>query len=267
MEDAQNIRIVHAGYAPSSRTLGTTHDGSDHDVKCIFVLRRSEYFGLRAPAKTFKRTFCASAGMAEVEISGWEARHACKLLSEGNPTVIHVLQSPVEFKTSSWVPALRATVLETLDWHKLATAWRQHAKENFRTYIVKVERPIRKKYVHVLRPLLCLAWVRNRCREIPIAAVDRQSFASSLPPAEMLRLAECVAVSSATGKADLEVIRRLVESPAELPCALPHVEELDALINRLLSDELDDTLRASPKADDAKWHVLCASMICDMSDF
>lgn len=45
-------------------------------------------------AATFKHQFPSAAGGSDVEISGWEARHALQMLAEDNPTVIGLLSSP-----------------------------------------------------------------------------------------------------------------------------------------------------------------------------
>ena len=45
-------------------------------------------------AATFKHQFPRAAGGSDVEISGWEARHALQMLAEDNPTVIGLLSSP-----------------------------------------------------------------------------------------------------------------------------------------------------------------------------
>ena len=37
VEAMEKVKVVLAGYGISSRTMGTVHSGSDHDIKCIFV--------------------------------------------------------------------------------------------------------------------------------------------------------------------------------------------------------------------------------------
>lgn len=259
IEQAEGIRIVYAGYAASSRTLGTTHHGSDHDVKLVFVLRRSEYFGLREPARTFSRSFPAAGGMAQVDVSGWEARHACKLFAQSNPTILHVLYSPVVFVTSQWTQKLQAAAKDTTDWQKLTFAWLQHGRQNFQTYIRSVKRPIRKKYVHVLRPLLCIEWLRG------------QSDCQGWPPAPLLELAQEVSNQGGLSATELEAVESLTTQREELPQSLPHNSELDTLVERLIAASPSEGLpqrRMGDAMEDARlarWHDLCVSMVEDMS--
>lgn len=266
IEEAEGIHIVHAGYAASSRTLGTTHQGSDHDVKFIFVLRRSAYFGIKPVVPTFSRSFPAAAGMAQVDINGWEARHACKLVRNGNPAVLSVLHSPVEFRTSRWAAALREAVDEVSDLRKLALAWRKHGEENFQSYIEKKDAPIRKKYVHVLRPLLCLAWLR--------CSIEKNGgrLAGDWPPALLLDLASEVAEAGMISAAEMELVTTLVTKSEDLSRALPHVPDLDTFIRRLINSEdgnlpFNNAGSLQAAAGDATLHELCAAMIEDMSSY
>lgn len=264
IEEEEGFRILHAGYSHSSRTLGTAHAGSDHDVKVIFVLSRSDYFGLSRGPQTFARSLEAVEGMAPIEVSGWEARHACRLLMDGNPAVLAMLHSPVVFKTTCWAPAVLSLATETMDVGKLLLAWRSHGQKNYQNYIVDNDMPIRKRYIHVLRALLCNAWMRNQPK-------------GKWPPHLFLDLASEVAEAGGISSDNMEAVRALVANPEDLPRTLPHVSELGALIRRLLANTegkprnaLITTSRESQKQNsrgevEAQWHALCAAMVNDLS--
>jgi len=267
LEVSENIRIIFAGYGPSSRTLGTAHEGSDHDVKFIFVLQRTEYLGLRPPATALKRTFPAGGGLTEVEVSGWEARHACRMLADGNPTVLHLLHSPVVFKTTPWAGELLSLSNQLLNRPKLAVAWARHGQDNYRIYIAGVDMPIRKKYVHVLRPLLCLAWLRRNCCSQPPAEA-----AEAWPPAQLLEVAQEVSLQGGLSDAELDTIVALVSHRELLPCALPREIAVDALIERLIQEEAASVVPpytgiGAREDREMKWHTLCGAMIDAMSSF
>jgi len=264
IEQEEGFRIVHAGYSHSSRTLGTAHAGSDHDVKLIFVLPRSVYFGLRRGPQTFARSFEAVEGMAPVEVSGWEARHACRLLMDSNPAVLAMLHSPVVFKTTRWASTLMSLATETMDIDMLLSAWRWHGLKTFQNFIADDESPIRKRYVHALRPLLCHTWMRSQPK-------------GKWPPHLLLDLACGVAEAVGLSSRDMEAVRALVANSENLSRPLPHVTELDALIKRLLADTKEKpgsvfitTSGESEKQHsrgevESQWHALCAAIVDDLS--
>ncbi|CAJ1442928.1 unnamed protein product [Effrenium voratum] len=139
------------GYGICSRTLGTSHSKSDHDIKCIFVHPRDAYFGLKSMATTFKRQFAGAAAGDDVEISGWEARHAMQLLAEDNPAVLGLLLSPIIFLGEEWRARLEDMASKLFSRQRLMYHWYNHGRKNFQSYIKSSEEPLRKRYVHVLR--------------------------------------------------------------------------------------------------------------------
>ncbi|CAE7683782.1 ycgL [Symbiodinium pilosum] len=124
--------------------MGTVHASSDYDIKCIFVQPRSSYFGLKSSATTFKHNFAGAAGGSDVEISGWEARHALQLLSEDNPTVLGLLLSPVVFVGEEWRVRLQDAVQKHSNRQRLMYHWYSHARRNYQSYILNSESPQRK---------------------------------------------------------------------------------------------------------------------------
>uniref|UniRef100_A0A7S2L158 Nucleotidyltransferase n=1 Tax=Zooxanthella nutricula TaxID=1333877 RepID=A0A7S2L158_9DINO len=282
VERSEGIRIVHAGYAPSSRTLGTQHDCSDHDVHVIFVLHRSAYFGLHEPMHKFRRSFPAEGNMAQVDVSGWEVRHACRLLAQSNPSVLHMLFAPVEFKATQWTNRLREASSHSVDISALALAWWKHGRQNFLDFIKKREEPIRKKYVHVIRPLLCLQWMlRARTFVHDVESRTNQGVGVELPPAHMLDLCRGVAERSGLSRDEAAQIEDLVARRDWLPCPLPPEQSLNALVERLLHDGqamlaergVSVSARAFPQdvsdveSRAAQWHRLCVALVDDMSAF
>lgn len=266
VERTEGIRIAHAAYAPSSRTLGTCHEKSDHDVHVLFVLQRSAYFGLEEPLQKFRRSFPATEDMCQVDVSGWEVRHASRLLMQSNPSALHMLFSPVQFKTTRWTRELQDMAIESLNYSALALAWWKHGRQNYQDFISRREAPVRKKYVHVLRPLLCIQWLL-------LTEPD-----GKLPPAVLLDLAHEVAATGALDAADLSCVEALVGQRDLLPRMLPKDKALDQLVQKLLQGGQAllqargvSTSGRSPLQEDAaassKWNSLCVQLIEDLSSF
>lgn len=276
LERTEGIRILHAGYAPSSRTLGTEHRDSDHDVHVIFVLHRSAYFGLNEPIQKFRRSFPATGDVSQVDVSGWEVRHACRMLAQSNPSVLHLLHSPIRFRVTRWTEQLQEVARQTLDKSALALAWVNHGRQNYQEFIKRRDEPIRKKYVHVLRPLLCMKWLHEKDWRAHVHCDDTSDF----PPAPLLDLAREVASSGVLSESELHCVEALVAQRDELPLPLPRDSTLDALIESLLQSCLGDLAKrnastsGNPPMDDApthkrreRWNSLCIEIIKEMSAF
>ncbi|CAJ1424508.1 unnamed protein product [Effrenium voratum] len=245
---SEGIQVVVAGYGICSRTLGTSHSKSDHDIKCIFVHPRDAYFGLKSMATTFKRQFAGAAAGDDVEISGWEARHAMQLLAEDNPAVLGLLLSPIIFLGEEWRARLEDMASKLFSRQRLMYHWYNHGRKNFQSYIKSSEEPLRKRYVHVLRPLLTLAWQQRQ-----------GSDCFRWPPARLDQLLASVAELGALSQEEAASVVSLIEHVEELPQALPRVGALDALILRLLDRELSFAKPAAAESD--AWHKLCVELI------
>jgi hypothetical protein len=97
----------------------------------------------------------------EIDVTLFEARHAFGLMCTNNPSMLEAFHSPLVYcQVGTWPSAVRQTMWERYDRLALAKSWLSHAKKNFQ---VSIERKpdaqvMRKKYLHVLRPLFNLEW-------------------------------------------------------------------------------------------------------------
>lgn len=247
IEASEKIRVVIAGIGISSRTMGTAHAASDYDIKCIFVQPRSSYFGLKSSATTFKHHFAAAVAGLDVEISGWEARHALQLLSEDNPTVLGLLLSPVIYVGEEWRHRLREVAEKTSNRQRLMHHWYNHARRNYQSYILNNDTPLRKRYVHVLRPLLSIAW-------------QSKHGTACFPPATLAELLAEVETLGRLSAEEVATVKTLIERMEELPAALPREPNLDALLARLLESERPVGTKPPVPTSDV-WHHLCVELI------
>mmetsp|Transcript_46292 Transcript_46292/g.110158 ORF Transcript_46292/g.110158 Transcript_46292/m.110158 type:complete len:986 (-) Transcript_46292:161-3118(-) len=255
VEEMEGVQIVYAGYELSSRTMGTANSASDHDIRCIFVHPRSAYFGLQPVSHAFKHEFPAGACSAPVEISGWEARHALQMLAKNSIAVLGALQSPMAFRGPKWQRRLLEEATAHFDRRKVMAAWYCHAQQNFDEYIQRHEEPIRKKYVHVLRPLLSITWLRHR------GPSER-----SWPPVELVEL--LAHTSRWLSEEEHAAVAALVGSPEALSAAAPRVPALDTFIQRLLAEEAPPNFKSQEWAPatpppSSLWHDLCVELITE----
>lgn len=128
---------------------------------------------------------------------GWEAGHAASLACKSNPSVLESLLSPlvyVDMVMTEGDATWRERMLTVADVHfdrrALAKSWLRHAEGNFKQYIMKENRPIRKKYGHVLRPLLGVLYFEQKgVFQDPPHAAEFVGF----PPLDLLELVNAVA--------------------------------------------------------------------------
>merc|ERR1712118_126932 len=97
---------------------------------------------------------------------------------------------------------LRKCAHQSQNRFKLARAWLQQGRQNYKEYIKNNPMPIRKKYVHVLRALLCSAWVQRQ-NDAPQPHRNLSSF----PPAAILDLIDDVLGAGMISEREAAVVR------------------------------------------------------------
>ena len=278
-EADEDVSIVWATER-SSRLIGSHHAGSDCDVCAVFVMRRRKYFQLSAPRSTLRAAYAPADGSGaggEVTICAYEARHACSLLAESNPTLVEALRSPLVYVARAgwidggagarhglWLDEARRLLDAHVNVGALAVAWARASKQNFITHVRRKGDAgvLRKKYVHVLRQLLAARYLIDRGGGDGGGGGGRQ-----WPPARLLALAEATAPD--------DVVRELTEmlAPAARPALAtvgPPIETLDSYIATSLQalDEagvLKPGPRPPPTAALAAFDELCVRMVEEVS--
>ncbi|CAD7944168.1 unnamed protein product [Amoebophrya sp. A120] len=158
LEPVQKFRKVFpsftCGSAWSSTSAGATGSSFPEHQESSSTI--SDH--LVVPGATSTTTNSSSSAI-DIEISGWEIRHSCKMLTTSNPSMVHLLFSPVLFRTTEAIQRiLLPFARQQLDRHQLCLAWWNHGKQNYRDFVKFAEKPKWKKFVHVLRPLFSVLW-------------------------------------------------------------------------------------------------------------
>jgi len=179
IEEKHNIRIIFASEC-SSRSIGTSHQNSDHDIAAIFVYPTDRYLSLKPVAKSFQADFpsqCNNDQQPDVQVILWESRHAFELLSNNNHTLLEVFQSPLVYRVfdlndaknaglstqRSWDRQVLDLTGLTFDRKRLARSSLSQGESNYHRFIKsKPKGNVRqKKYVHVIRKILLVEWLLN----------------------------------------------------------------------------------------------------------
>ena len=97
----------------------------------------------------------------DLDINGWELRKALALMQKCNPTLLEWLDSPLIYRQDEPVMAqFRGLARE---FFSPAACWHHYfsmAKSNNREYL-QAKTVRLKKYLYVLRPLLCCRWIEQ----------------------------------------------------------------------------------------------------------
>ena len=269
----------------SSRVFGTSHAKSDHDIVLVYVLPRTSYFAMQqTPRSTLKRTYDESANHPEIDFVGWEVRHAANLACASNSTFLETVLSPLVYvdtavspakaaaassegratgsaadEPETWLERMRAAATKHFDRCALAKAWVSHAHGNFRQYIVAQDRPIRKKYGHILRPLLSTLFFERQgvFGRQPVEPGPHQP-AAGFPPLELLTLVHAVADDDDVPQAAVDLLGQWLSDDARQAGLIQQRGDrqpvLDGMIERLLArlgPAVDASLRPAKGATKA----------------
>lgn len=152
LEVEHSISVIFAVEA-GSRAWGFESSDSDYDVRFVYKHPPNWYTSVRE-----KRDVIEERSMS-LDIDGWDVRKAFRLMMKGNPPLHEWIHSPTFYSVRRDYDSLK-TAAQAL-WQPLSSvhhytgmAWR-----NYRQYIRGVERPKRKKYLYVIRPILAAEFV------------------------------------------------------------------------------------------------------------
>jgi len=159
------VKIVFAAEF-SSRSLETFHEHSDHSILSLFVHRRERYHSMRSFPTKFRKKFPAALGCPEIDITGLECRHAFKIFSRANLTMLELFLSPVvycrvEVAGLDWVDAVRALSRSHVDPSVMACSALSRAKEDVNEYFFRKEKGMltEMRHLQVIRRVLLAQWL------------------------------------------------------------------------------------------------------------
>ncbi|MCP4156467.1 MAG: nucleotidyltransferase domain-containing protein [bacterium] len=156
IRQSEKITILYACES-GSRGWGFPSPDSDWDVRFIYIRPESWYLTIDAKKKESIDLPISD----ELDISGWDARKAFRLLYSSNATPFEWLQSPIIYKSR---PQFRENLFELGKEYFCPKTSIHHylgiAKSSFLSGIqgdtIKI-----KKFFYVLRPLLAAMWVQR----------------------------------------------------------------------------------------------------------
>ena len=240
IEEKENITILHC-VESGSRAWGFASPDSDYDVRFIYARPLEYYLRLEKTRDVIEWQLDDT-----LDINGWDAQKALRLLYNSNPTLFEWNSSPIVYLTTeAW-----KRISSVMNGYFLSKSGLYHylhtAKGNYREYL-KGDTVKLKKYFYVLRPLLACKWIMEYNAPPPMLfSVLKDKYLDGALKAEMERLIDLKTVSpeTKTGKR-VDIINEYIEHTmaeldeviAALPAESPKgYEELNELFLQLLKN-------------------------------
>ena len=219
LEAEHGVKVIHA-VESGSRVWGFQSHDSDYDVRFIYVRPIAWYMSVR-----LRRDVIEPPLDGLLDFSGWDLRKALYLLSKSNPPLMEWLTSPIVYRTSPVAQQLCSLGRQYFNPRSAIYHYFHMADGNYRTYL-QSESVRLKKYLYVLRPILCCRHI-ERTHSMPPVVFDHMVAAEhGIPVTEISALLEAK-------KAGAEIEEG------------PRVEALNAFIDSELA-RLSKLARVSP---------------------
>lgn len=224
IERRDQVTILYAAES-GSRAWGFDSANSDYDCRFIFKRSLPEYIRVGNPRRDVIQLPIENG----LDVNGWDVAKSLGLLAKSNPALMEWLFSPIVYlENGSHAGRMRKYISEHFSNRASSYHYLQMAKGNYSRYIKNQEQVLRKKYLYVLRPLLCLEWIKSK---------------STPPP---VNLKECLDGLKITPEV-FHASEKLLEEKflGEELCIGRHDEILDSYINQAL-DNFDAWIMTSP---------------------
>ncbi|MBO0763668.1 MAG: nucleotidyltransferase domain-containing protein [Hyphomicrobiaceae bacterium] len=173
----EGVRIIYAAES-GSRAWGFPSPDSDYDVRFLYAHPREWYVTLAEARDVIERP----EDEQRVDLAGWDIRKALRLLLRSNPALYEWLVSPMVYVDSPQRAELKALFEAHASPRALAHHYWSIARGQWRAEVAGRTEVRLKKYLYVVRPLLCLAWVAER-QSPPPMSIDDLLCRLALPPA------------------------------------------------------------------------------------
>jgi len=162
IERDERIRILFA-VESGSRAWGFPSPDSDYDARFVYVREADWYLSLQPGRDVIELPIDG-----DFDVNGWDIRKALLLLLKPNPVLLEWLSSPIRYR---WNDAACATLRAFADRTTYARACLNHylslSRRLWDEFVEGREDVNLKKYLYILRPAMCIAWIRERPGEIP----------------------------------------------------------------------------------------------------
>ena len=182
IEQHYNVKVLYACEA-GSRCWHIESEDSDYDVRFIYAHEHEWYLNLNDGRDVIE----INRPDDMLDIGGWDLRKALRLFKKSNPPLLEWLYSDTVYMADIDFPA-KLKALELYYYNPTAAAYHYFhmAKGNYRDYLQGDGHVWLKKYLYVLRPLLCVRWIEAKQNVAP--PVNFKVLVETLPLDERLKI-------------------------------------------------------------------------------
>ena len=243
VEEQHGVVILYACES-GSRAWGFESADSDFDARFVYCHPPDWYLSIDVENRRDVIERPIDAGL---DLNGWDLRKALRLLHKSNPPLLEWLRSPIVYHEDQYSVALLRSLAERFAaragiWHY----WHM-AKGNYRDYL-QGEAVWTKKYLYVVRPLLCARWVLAHGTPPPVAMDEL--VAATVRMTELREAIDALVARKrageelATGPRDVILdtfiaaeLQRVEQAAMGVPSAGgPEMADLNAAFRRILVD-------------------------------
>jgi uncharacterized protein len=181
-EHTHGVRVLYA-IESGSRAWGFASPNSDYDVRFVYAHPRDWYLQIDVDKA---RDVIEYPIVDDIDINGWDIRKALQLACRSNPSIFEWLQSPIVYlDTGGFADAARALTpgiySPVKGYHHYASMahhqWRaRHSGEHITL----------KKYLYVLRALLCMHWLQDHSQPPPVEFAKLRPYLAQEPAIDAL---------------------------------------------------------------------------------
>lgn len=184
IEKENNIQILYA-VESGSRAWGFASADSDYDVRYIYIRPAEDYLRIDALRDTIEGPLDEL-----LDFSGWDIRKTLELLRRCNPSLMEWFQSPIVYRRTELWGFLAERIPAYFQSRSNMYHYLSMVQNNWNTYLnPSVEQVSVKKYLYVLRPLLCCRWLEQFATVPP---VPFDALCKAVLPAELKAATEAL---------------------------------------------------------------------------
>lgn len=164
IENTEGVRILYAAES-GSRAWGFPSPDSDFDVRFIYLHEKNWYLSLEPGQDVIERPLDNNL----IDLSGWDLKKSLRLLLRWNPSLSEWVRSPIVYRDDGILAAqIRKIFDQSADLRTLGAAYASQCRTNWQKHIAARNLVRRKKYFYVIRPALCLLWIKKKQEPPPI---------------------------------------------------------------------------------------------------
>lgn len=224
-----------------SRAWGFASPDSDYDVRFVYKRRLRDYVRVYEGRDVIEAPISG-----DLDINGWDIVKALTHFRKSNPSLLEWLHSPIIYRSQGdFAEKLRSLAKQHFSPRRMTYHYLSMAKQNYRLSIENKPEVSLKKYLYVLRPLACIAWLEQNDSPPP-TSIHETLAGIMLPDNVRMRLMELMERKRSIGELGTEphdlLLDEYIDSAmlrvAETVSALPDVEMEAHLMDEILWAEM-----------------------------